>query len=233
MSQDDAADQATVRGIVAARPEPDTAAVLLLCALFLLGCFAYGYGSVHLPFGGVRYTQNLILVPPVPGAERHTLAFDATADKTLQLLFAPTHPRPADMPDEFTFDWALTPARLGAQPTMEGRVQFSGDRVRARPDDPPIAVITLPSALRGDYSIRVRPLDIGDWPDLEIYIVQASNKRFIGFAIAGIFWAVFASVGVVVFRRHRHNVRLWERIVRPTGDLPAAMAAVGEASGEQ
>jgi hypothetical protein len=170
-----------------------------------------------MPFGGIRFNQNMILVPPVLGTVRHTIAFDATADRTLQLIFAPTHPRPADMPDEFAFDWAITPARPDALPAMEGRVQFSGERFRARPGDPPFAVITLPRTMSGDYSVMVRPLEVSDWPDLEVFLVQASNKRFVGFAIAGIFWAVFLALAAVVYRRHRLAVQVWERLVGPGG----------------
>ena len=219
----------SVSGLLAARPEPDSRGVLVLAALFLFGCISYGYGDLHMPWGGIRYTQNLIMVPPVPGVVRETAIFDATADKTLQLIFAPTHPRPHDMPDTFTFDWKMTPVGIGAQSVMEGTVQFTGERFRARPNDPPLAVITLPGTLRGNHTIAVRPHEVGDWPDLEVFIVQASNKRFIGFAIAGIFWSVFLALTVVVWRRHRHNVRLWERLVRPA----SSPAPLSEGAGEE
>ena len=218
--------------VVVARPEPATSSILTCAALFLLGCVAFGYGNVHMPFGGIRFTQNLIMVPPVLGAERHTVAFDATADQTLQLIFAPTHPRPQDMPDEFTFDWAMTPARLGARPAIEGRVQFSGERFRARPNAPPLAVITLPEHFRGDYSIVVRPLEVGDWPDLEIFLVQASNKRFVGFTIAGIFWAMFLALSAVVYRRHRLAFQVWSRLVGPSGSTASVSSGVYQSAGQ-
>jgi hypothetical protein len=196
---------------------------LICAAFFLLGCIAYGYGDIHTAFGGIRYTQNIIMVPPVPGAERHTAVFDATRfARPLQLLFVANHPRPDDMPDSFTFDWALISVRLGATPVMEGRVQFSGERFRARPNVPPVAVITLPDSLRGDYSVMVRPLEVGDWPDLEMFLVEASNKRFIGFALAGILWAVAIALSLVLYRRHRAAVAVWKRFVGPSDAHPMA-----------
>ncbi len=188
------------------KPDPRASGVITLTILFLLGCVFYGYADFHPTYGGVRYAQNIITVPAVPGAVRYTQPFNINGEPKLELLFAPNHPRAQDMPDRFTFDWTMVEWKTRAI-IMTGRVQFSGARVRRDPSRPPIAVVPLPQGLEGEYMVTVAPLELGDWPDLEFYLVQVNNKRLIGFTLAGIFWAVFLALLAVVVRRYRAATR--------------------------
>jgi hypothetical protein len=216
------------------KPQPRTSDVVTLGVLFLLGCVFYGYGDVHPAFGGVRYTQNIITVPAVPGAVRSTQPFIVTGDDELELLFAPNHPRPEDMPDEFTFDWTMVEVK-SQETLMSGRVQFAGARVRRDPTHPPIAIVPVPLGLDGAYVVSVSPLVVGDWPDLEFYLVQDSDKRFVGFTLAGIFLAVFLALLAVVLRRYRAASRAWERLTSGrAGSSPSSPSgSPDEAASEQ
>lgn len=204
--------------------------MVTLTVLFLMGCMLYGYADVHAPFGGVRFTQNLIMVPAIPGVSRSTLPFTADGEPELELLFAPNHPRPDDMPDSFTFDWTMVDQSTQVA-AVSGRIQFSGERVRRDPMHPPIAIVPLPLGIDGTFVVTVTPLEVGDWPDLEFYLVRDSDKRLVGFTLAGIFWSVFLALLAVVVRRQRAAIRAWKRIASAEADRGAGLELAPSTAG--
>ncbi len=207
--------------LIAKRPEPPLSSVATLCVLFLVACVAYGTESAYPEFGRAVYNTNVILAPPTPHMQRMLGPMEVT-DDDMQLVFFATHPRPADMPDLFVFDWRLEAPDgvIGAV----GRVGYDGERFREDPQDPHAAVVPL-EAIHGNYMLVIEPKGMGDFPDMIILLTHTSAVRPVAWVLSWLFGAMFLALAVVVTLRQRAAVAAWSRLQpRPT-DPPSEAPA--------
>lgn len=188
------------------RPTVPLSTVIPLIVLFLGACISYGVGSTYSPYGTMFFGSNAILAPPQWGMER-TMGPMSVPHPRMQLLFTPSHPRPQDMPDQFVFDWRLESA-VDRSLAASGRVGFLGEYYRTNPTSPPVAEVPLPD-IRGEYYLVVRPVGIGDFPDLDAYLTRVAPAREIAYIVAAITGAMFVALMAVAALRHRRAIVAW------------------------
>lgn len=189
------------------RPTVPLSTMIPLIVLFLGACISYGVGSTYSPYGTMFFGSNAILAPPEWGMER-TMGPMSVPHPRMQLLFTPSHPRPQDMPDQFIFDWRLESV-VDRELAAAGRVGFRGEFYRQNPTSPPVAEVPLPD-IRGEYFLVVRPVGIGDFPDLDAYLTRVAPAREIAYIVAAIMGAMFVALMAIATLRHRRAITAWK-----------------------
>jgi len=210
------------------RPEPSRRAVYALSALFLTCCALYGAFQSMPRFGALRYSSNVVLVPPRAGHVGVIGPFELTGEDNIEFVVSASHPRPEDTPTLFAFEWSLRPvpldvlatlhgtdpppAGVSGPPVAEGVIGFSHAQMVREPDDPPLAFVPIPATIVGTFVVEISPRGVADWPDVEWYVVRRSETRVavmgLGLALLGAF---VASASVVAWRQ-RAAVRAWRRL---------------------
>lgn len=175
----------------------------VLVVLFLAACISIGVVRTKSAYGTVHFNTNAILSPATAGMEV-IVGPVAVTEPRMELLLHPWHPRPQDCPDAFSFVWELASVEDN-QAIASGRIDANCEAYREDPESPPVARVPLGDR-RGTYWVKIRPDGLSDFPDIEIYLIQMSLAREIGYVLAWCFGSVFLALFAVALYRHRKEV---------------------------